>query len=212
MADVYCFGDSITRGENDPLHGGWVDRLKRLFIARGLREGDEEVCVFNLGIGGETTRSLKSRFLPEFEARAADKGRAVVVLAYGANDAAQADGVFLVAPGPFLDNLKECIRAARKKKAVVLLLNVTPVASAAEDRASPGGKVRRGAFIRRYNAGLKKLAGKEKVKLIDVYQGFVERGLGTLFSADGIHPNAEGHELIYDLALPALQNALKTLR
>ena len=67
MADVYCFGDSITRGENDPLHGGWVDRLKRLFIARGLREGDEEVCVFNLGIGGETTRSLKSRFLPELK-------------------------------------------------------------------------------------------------------------------------------------------------
>lgn len=209
MANVYCFGDSITRGENDDLHGGWVDRLKRLFIAEYLKQGNGEVCVFNLGIGGETTRSLKERFLPELEARFDAGERSVVLLAYGANDAAQAGGAFLVPPEAYLRNLTACVRAAKKKNAAVLLLNVSPVAAAAEGRPSPSGKVRRRAFIERYNAELKTMAGKEKVGLIDVYGAFLREGVDPLFAPDGVHPNTAGHGLIYGLALAALRSALR---
>jgi len=209
MAHVYCFGDSITRGENDPVHGGWVDRLKRLFIGRFLREGAHEVCVFNLGIGGETTRSLKKRFLPELNARFDREERSIVILAYGANDAARAGKSHLTPAGLYLENLAYCIRAAKRKNAKVLLLNITPVAAAAEGRPTPSGKVRRREFIGRYNAALKLLARENKVPLLDVHRAFVERGSESLFNADGVHPNADGHGVIYRLALEALTDALK---
>src|SRR5689334_11923117 len=52
--DIYCFGDSITYGECDTERGGWVDRLKTARMA-------PEVSVFNLGIGGETSRMMRAR-------------------------------------------------------------------------------------------------------------------------------------------------------
>lgn len=58
MINCLCFGDSITYGEYDGVSGGWTEILKRYFHSRFINENIEELNVFNLGIGGETTDGI----------------------------------------------------------------------------------------------------------------------------------------------------------
>lgn len=197
--EIYCFGDSITRGENDHLQGGWADRLKRLCIERFVKRGGEEICVFNLGIGGETTAGLRTRFLPELDARLDPESRSLVLLGYGANDAAQAGGRFLVAIDEYRRHLAACIDEAAGRKAEVLLLNATPVAASRDGVANASGRVRRNSWIRDYNRALEELGRERKVGLIDVNSAFMSRGSDSLFVSDGLHPNPAGHALIFEL-------------
>ena len=206
--DIFCFGDSITRGENDAARGGWVDRLKVACIRRYLREGGGERCVFNLGIGGETTREIKRRFAAELGARRDPAKRSVVILEYGANDAARIGNSFAVPVGAFSANLSGCIDEARRRRCEVFLLNITPVAGDSRGVRSPGGKLRKPLFIRRYNAALSALASEKKAVLIDVHARFATHDLCALFGPDGVHPNAAGHALIYR----AVKECLETRR
>jgi lysophospholipase L1-like esterase len=197
MTGIYCFGDSITRGENDPVHGGWADRLKAFCIRQHLRDGDEERCVYNLGIGGETTAGLRRRLLPELQARLDPAGRSVAAFAYGANDAAGTGKSFVVPIAEYIKNLSNCIHAAKKMGCGVFLLNITPVSDDVDGVRRPNRRLRNNLFIGRYNEALRGLAEENEAVLIDVHSEFVKRKRAVLFAPDGVHPNAAGHALIY---------------
>lgn len=109
--NILCFGDSITYGEYDGVFGGWVDLLKREFLSR-FHSGKNEVLVFNLGIGGETSKGILKRFSIESEARKSDE-KNIVFLAFGANDLAIKEGDFLVNPGQFHQNMKTLLQLAK---------------------------------------------------------------------------------------------------
>ncbi|MFI5345888.1 MAG: SGNH/GDSL hydrolase family protein [Elusimicrobiota bacterium] len=197
MSGIYCFGDSITRGENDLLHGGWADRLKAFYLRQYCRDGDEERCVYNLGIGGETTAGLRRRFLPELQARLDPDGRSVASFAYGANDAAGTGKSFVVPIAEYIKNLSYCIDAAKKMGCEVFLLNITPVSDVVDGARKPNGRLRKNLFIRRYNEALRGLALENDAVLVDVHSDFVTYKRTALFAPDGVHPNAAGHALIY---------------
>jgi lysophospholipase L1-like esterase len=196
---VYCFGDSITYGEYDSERGGWVDRLKTDCMARFLARGEPEVSVFNLGIGGETTRRMRSRLRTELETRLDPSAPSLVMLAYGAVDAAESGGSFLVPQAEYVENLSWAIDEAQRLGCKVRLLNVPPVAPTADGVRSPSGRLRSNAVVARYNDALGELSRRTSVGLIDVNAAFSKHELSSLFIADGVHPNAKGHELIYHL-------------
>lgn len=206
MSRIYCFGDSITRGENDHVGGGWADRLKAYCIGRHLK-GAEEVSVFNLGIGGETTVGLSKRFLGEFKTRRSDEGKELVLFAYGANDAAELVQKLVVPQDAFLRRLKSCTLAATGRGCGVTFLTITPVAKASDGIMNRRGKIRSNARIAQYNAGLRSLAQELGAGLIDVNAAFLKRDLETLFVPDGVHPNAAGHEVIFQTVRDALNLA-----
>jgi lysophospholipase L1-like esterase len=197
MTGIFCFGDSITRGENDPLHGGWADRLKAFCIRQYLRDGDEERCVFNLGIGEETTAGLRRRLRPELQARLGSASRSVATFAYGANDAVGTGKTFVVPIVQYIKNLSYCISTAKKLGCGVFLLNITPVSDGADGARRPNGRFRKNLFIRRYNEALRGLAAESEAVLVDVHSEFVKHRRTVLFTPDGVHPNAAGHALIY---------------
>lgn len=199
MKKIFCFGDSITRGESDALHGGWVDRLKTLCLRRSLETGGEESCVYNLGVSAETTRSARSRFAAELGARLEDGESPLVLLAYGANDAARRGVAPLVPLDAYLDNLRACVEETRRRRGEALLLTITPVASAADGIPNARGTVRSNALIREYNAALGAFSRERGVEVLDVHAEFARRGPETLFAADGVHPNAAGHGAIFRL-------------
>lgn len=205
--DIYCFGDSITRGESDGERGGWVDRLKTECIARRLAGGEPEDCVFNLGVGGETTRGLRARLAPELSARAAAGARFRVALAYGANDAAESGGAFLVPLEEYVETLSWAVDEARRLGGEVWLVNVTPVAPSADGARNRSGRLRSNAAVARYNAGLAALAARKSAPLVDVDGALRGRDLAPLFAPDGVHPSARGHELIFALARERLIGA-----
>ncbi|HEY7956801.1 MAG TPA: SGNH/GDSL hydrolase family protein [Polyangia bacterium] len=195
----YCFGDSITYGDSDTERGGWVARLKTECLARSAC-GELGADVFNLGIGGETTRLMRARFSPELEARLEGGARSLVTLAYGANDAAESDGSFLVPEKEYAENLAWAIDEARRQGCEVWLLNVTPLAPAADGVRSLGsGRLRSNALVSRYNDLLRQLAHQKRAELLDVHAAFMRHDLSSLFAPDGLHPNAEGHALIANL-------------
>jgi lysophospholipase L1-like esterase len=197
--DIYCFGDSITFGEYDSERGGWVDRLKMACMARFLAHGEPEDCVFNLGIGGETTAMMRARLAAELDARLDPDARSLVTLAYGANDAAECDGRLRVPPEAYVDHLAWAIAEARRRGCEVWLLDITPVAPWADGVRNPTGRLRTNAAVAQYNAVLAALAQRTATPLVAVNAAFHARDLATLFVADGVHPNAAGHALVAEL-------------
>lgn len=130
--DIYCFGDSIALGEYDTERGGWVDRIKTECMARFVARGEPEDCVFNLGIGGETTRMMRARLKAELETRLDVSAHSQVILAYGANDAAESGGSILVPLEEYVENLSWAIDEARRLRCEAWLLNLTPVSPTAD--------------------------------------------------------------------------------
>jgi len=198
MASIICFGDSITRGESDADYGGWADRIKTRLIKQFVETAKDRVSVFNLGISGETTDGLMQRFQPELITRLADDNKNTVLFGYGANDLANQDGNALVSIGSYADNLSHCIEFTLEKGASVVLINVTPIAAHLDGIPNVNNRIRNDETICRYNQALLALSVKYNVDLIDVYTPFNERKEAYL-TADGLHPNSAGHELLYQV-------------
>lgn len=201
MYNIYCFGDSITRGEYDTSHGGWAERLKAFCMAQAVREGAEtETMVYNLGISGETSLGCLKRMESEFEVRKDPKATSVFVFAYGANDAAflPTENKHLVAMEDFKENLLKFAAFAKSRSGIAIFLTITPVVEELQKVPAYRGKTRNNADIEKYNEIIKQVGLSQGV-LVDVYAHFTKNEFETLFSTDGVHPNARGHELISDL-------------
>jgi acyl-CoA thioesterase I len=210
--DIYCFGDSITFGEFDTERGGWVDRLKTACMARFVATGQPGDSVFNLGISGETTRMMRARFGAELQARFDAEVRSLVLLAYGANDAAESEGSLRVPRDEYVDNLAWAIDEARRLGCEVWLVNVTPVAPSADGVRSATGRLRANAVLARYNEALRELSRSKSVELLDVNAAFRAHELTSLFVADGLHPNAKGHALVFEVVQARLSRQSLSLR
>jgi lysophospholipase L1-like esterase len=97
------------------------------------------------------------------------------------------------------------VQEAKKLSPPVFLLSITPV-----DESSPQKnalKVRKNEYVRLYNEQIKKIVEEEKVGLIDANQAFLE-STTQLLCEDGLHPNAEGHRILFELVkghIPFLQ-------
>jgi lysophospholipase L1-like esterase len=197
--DIYCFGDSITLGEYDGERGGWVDRLKTECIARFLARGEPDDCVFNLGIGGETTQRMRVRFKHELATRVDPSVQSLLLLAYGAVDSVESGGRFLVPREEYVENIDWAIDQAREHRCEVWILNVTPVAPAADGVRTASGRLRSNDVVSRYNEALRGLSRTKATELIDVNSAFGTHERTSLFAPDGVHPNAAGHALIHGL-------------
>ena len=77
--NVAIIGDSIVHGGVDSEYGGWVNRLKIQSVREN--QGDH---VFNLGLGGNTSRDILERADAEIKAR---KGHVKnIIFSTGTND------------------------------------------------------------------------------------------------------------------------------
>lgn len=141
MINCLFFGDSITYGEYDGVLGGWTDVLKRYFHSRFINENIEELNVFNLGIGGETTNGLVKRFSTEAAARTSPDQN-LIFFAYGANDVALKEGYRMVDPEKLRVNLQEVIEQAKKITSNLYIISILPVASAIDGITVPSRKTK----------------------------------------------------------------------
>lgn len=205
MPNLICFGDSITRGESDSVAGGWVDRLKAFAIRKFTETHTNEVCVFNLGIGGECTKGLEERFQHEMQTRLAEDGKTVVTLGYGANDVVNNGKGFVTSLETYLSRLEACIKFAKSHNAEPVIINVLPISEVIDGKLNELGKRRKNADIEIFNEHLLQLSRQHSVVLLDVATPFKKNKEGLL-SSDGVHPNAEGHQLIFDTVLAGLNN------
>lgn len=199
------FGDSITYGEYDGVFGGWVDILKRYALQK-YNEGDNELILFNLGIGGETSEGLVKRIRNEMSVRNAEDGN-VVFLGYGANDLALKDGNQIVNPGQFKANIEKAIQHAKDFSKKIYVVSIIPISEKVDSQISATGKIRTNEDVLMYNQILKDIARENSLIYIDFHSAFL-KDKEILLSKDGVHPNEKGYGMMAEIALPIIEKYL----
>ncbi|WP_426482446.1 SGNH/GDSL hydrolase family protein [Chryseobacterium sp. R2ACT005] len=200
------FGDSITYGEYDGVFGGWVDILKRYALQQFHEGNGDELILFNLGIGGETTEGLLKRIPHELAARNSPDGN-IVFLSYGANDLAVKEGIQMVNPEKFRNNIKEAVEHARRFSNEIYLVSILPFSQKIDGVVVSSGKKRINEDVVVYNKILKDLAAEHSLGYIDFYSAFLE-DKEILLSADGVHPNEKGYGMMAEVAIPIIEKYL----
>ncbi|RZJ44644.1 MAG: SGNH/GDSL hydrolase family protein [Chryseobacterium sp.] len=200
------FGDSITYGEYDGVFGGWVDILKRYALQKYNEGNTNELIIFNLGIGGETTEGLINRLPHEMKARNSADGN-IVFIGYGANDLAVKEGIQLVNPEKFKANIELAIQDAKLYSDDIYLVSILPFSEKIDGEISATGKIRTNEDVLIYNQILKDIATEYALIYIDFYSAFLE-DKEILLSKDGVHPNEKGYGMMAEIAIPIIEKYL----
>lgn len=199
------FGDSITYGEYDGVFGGWVDILKRYALQK-YNEGSNELILFNLGIGGETTEGLVTRIPHEMKARNSAAGN-IVFISYGANDLAVKDENQMVNQSQFKVNIETAIQDAKLYSKDIYLISILPISENIDSKVSPTGKIRTNEDVLIYNQILKNIATENSLNYIDFHSAFLQ-DKEILLSKDGVHPNEKGYGMMAEIAIPIIEKYL----
>ncbi|MDN3692635.1 GDSL-type esterase/lipase family protein [Chryseobacterium tructae] len=200
------FGDSITYGEYDGVFGGWVDILKRYALQQFHEGNGDELILFNLGIGGETTEGLLKRMPVELEARNSADGN-LVFISYGANDLAIKEGIQVVNPEKFKNNIITAVHHAKKFSNDIFLVSILPVSKNIDRVVVSSGKLRSNQEVIVYNQILKDIAADYSLGYIDFYNAVLD-DKEVLLSADGVHPNEKGYGIMAEIAIPIIEKYL----
>jgi lysophospholipase L1-like esterase len=208
MHTFFVFGDSITYGAWDIAEGGWAQRLRNYMDS----VHDHRSHFFSLGIPGETTAGLLERFEHEVAVRMRDDSEYTVVFAYGANDVARYRETLtqVTSPTDFAHNIKAMITLARQYTDSIYFVDITPVDEDSLATRTHSSKVRSNSDIHEYNKLLYGTAEANGAIVISVHQSFEEHQNKPLFSYDGLHPNEDGHQLIFEQVKDALRPSIET--
>lgn len=201
MARILVFGDSISYGAWDKK-GGWVQLLKGFLFEKSLADPNFDCKVYNLGISGDTTEDLLERF--EFEANQRAKReeeKPIIIFAIGLNDSyfIQSKNSIAVLEEKFKENIKKLINLAQKFSSKIIFIGLNPVD---EPKVSPMPWDRDKSYnietIKKYNEIIKEICNENNIYFIEIFEEFLKTDYKKLLE-DGAHPNALGHEKIYEI-------------
>ena len=159
-----------------------------------------EKSYINRGIGGQTSPQMLVRFRADVIALKPS----VVVLLAGANDIAQNTGPSTLEM--IANNIFSMVELATANNIKVILCSVLPVFDFYwRQGLEPAGK------IVTLNKMISEYAYTNAIPYVDYYSAMVDeqKGLKSIFSEDGVHPNKAGYEVMITLAHEAIRFALK---
>jgi lysophospholipase L1-like esterase len=187
MESICVFGDSTAWGAWDVEKGGWVARLW-FYAARKARE---DCWVYNLSVSGGTTETILERFESEAKVREAD----ALIFQTGGNDSALIGdgGPNQVAPEKFRANLEEIIRRAKKLTDNIMFVGFKNVDEARTTPVSWVNVYYLNSELKKYNGIMETVCKENGVLFLDVFGILNNDDL-----EDGVHPNARGHEKIFE--------------
>jgi lysophospholipase L1-like esterase len=216
-----AFGDSITAGEIvgegivvqgigvirpllvDPFLAYPADLTRNLAI----RYSSQQPFVENVGRPGETTAQGVVRLPTELSAANAPQ---VLLLLEGANDIGNGDPATV---NPGVQDMDAMVRIGKSRGLRVFVGTLPPQ----NPNACTGANVPAGCVFRAggagnvvpFNNGLKAMAAVENVPLVDVYTAF-HGDVTTLIDFDGLHPTANGYQVIANAFSDAIKQNLET--
>jgi len=206
---VLVFGDSIAQGFWS-VDGGWVEKLRKHYDKLALEDlvNNKQPEIFNLGVSGDTTRNLLARIELETRVRTWPEDPLTVVLAIGTNDELFENNEQAIRPEEFKANVKKILKLVRP-----LVDKIMFVGNAACDE-----KLTTPVFwsdihytnnqLKNYEDYIKEIAQAEGVPFAPIFERFQAEQQRRNLLADGLHPNDEGHELIYQIVRPELDMLL----
>lgn len=170
--DVIAFGDSITRGSNDPAGsdaGGYPLVLQQLYENKSL-----QVSVYNRGVAGERTTEGVNRIPSEVAI-----GRGYILIQEGNNDV-----IMGISPQTIVQDLGIMIDKSKAAGVVPLLATLTPD----DENGHTAG------ISTTVNPLIKSLAAEKGVILVDTFSAVAASW--DVWSFDGLHPNYAGMSAI----------------
>ena len=178
---IIAFGDSLTAG----LRVGAGEAYPAV-LGRKIKDAGYPYRVINAGVSGETTAGGLRRVPIILEHRPE-----IVILELGAND-----GLRGLSLGQTENNLAAMIELLQKEKVLVVLAGM---------KLPPNyGKEYTGAFENIFP----RLAARYRLTLIPFFlEGVAAQS--NLNQADGIHPTAQGYQIIVDHLWPKIEPLLK---
>ncbi|HUW71900.1 MAG TPA: GDSL-type esterase/lipase family protein [Candidatus Humimicrobiaceae bacterium] len=195
MSTICVFGDSIAWGAFDSESGGWAERLKLYMRSKS------EIDVYNLGVSGNKTPGLLKRFEAEIKSRMEENLETVIIFAIGINDSyfLHSKNENVTKFEDFKKNIENLIVLAQKFSSKVIFVGLTPVD---ETKTTPipwdTNKSFKNENIKKYNEMIKSACEKENIYFIQIFDEWIKSDYKKLLE-DGLHPNAAGHEKIFEV-------------
>lgn len=173
-------GDSLTAGYGLPASAAFPVRLQKALKARGI-----DTTIVNAGVSGDTTSGGRDRLdwsIPE--------GTEAVIVELGANDALRG-----VDPKVTRASLDDIVRKLKARNIAVLLAGMYAPRNYGPE------------YAKEFDSIYPDLASAWKVPL---YPFFLEgvAGDAKLNQPDGLHPTADGIDVIVKRILPAVETFL----
>ncbi|ACK69218.1 lipolytic protein G-D-S-L family [Gloeothece citriformis PCC 7424] len=196
---VVALGDSLVYGYGDPVGGGWVERLRRHWMST---ESVEHV-LYNLGIRGDRVFQVTERLEQEYRYRGELKNRLpdLIILSVGINDSprlGRPDGRLFTDLDLFQEQISQLLAQAQKL-CPVIFVGMTPV----DEAKMP--------FLDcfyfnnidqyRFKEATKRACQIRQIPYIDIFDKWMARGedwVRSHLSSDGLHPNVEGYQALYN--------------
>jgi len=182
-------------------------------LRRWLEERDpREHIVYNCGVSGDGTTELLERFEVEAKARflepTADGSPNMLIIAIGGNDAGwfRDKGRHFTPPEQFRQNIQRLTEGARRFTDRVVIVGLTP-ADDAKTNPLPWAPnmVQKNEWTGKYDQVVKELCTKNRVPFVEVFGNWIKGDYRGLLE-DGVHPNAAGHEKIFEAVRDFLVN------
>lgn len=196
---VLIFGDSITQGFQDAAYGGWANRLHILTVKKIIESGHEyDVNVFTLGVSGDCTNRLLTRFNVEMNARARGTEK-VFIFAIGVNDTQRyvTSNEIKTPIETFKNNIEALIERSKEHAKYIVFIGIAPIV---EERLQPmpwaSDRAHYLEDIEQYDSVLRNTCEQHELIYIGMDDVFGE--MASEYLPDGIHPNTEGHQLMYE--------------
>lgn len=199
---ILVFGDSISGGAFDDESGGWVGRLASSEYKK-FTSGDW-CTVIDASVSGDTSTDMLNRIESEVRARMWPNEKHVVVLAVGLNDTYFHKGIIKTELETFSQNISKCIDIANALVNRVLILGLTPIDDL---QTQPiywdSDLVWKKDTTQEYEDVLKQISDDKSTTYISL--GGLFGDTPEIFLPDGLHPNAEGHRLIFERVKSVLE-------
>jgi len=207
---VFIFGDSITQGLWDS-RGGWADRIKAFVQSEEVNAGIKNYHqVYNLGVDGNTTKQIIDRFEAETKARLWPDEECAIVFATGTNDTLFRNSQdFESIPERYEAELNQLIQLAKKYSSKVVFVDLLPVDENLTNPIKPSssGKCYTNERISNFNKVLYEVCDSHSLLCIKASEKYLKKDYKMLL-ADGIHPNDQGHEVIFNLVVEHVKDML----
>lgn len=196
---IVALGDSIVYGYGDPIGGGWVERLRRHWMSTE----DEGHVLYNLGIRGDRVFQVAERLGQEYRYRGELKNRVpdLIILSVGINDSprlGRPDGRLFTPLETFQKQLSNLLDQAQEL-CPVIFVGMTPV----DEAKMPFLDCFYFNHIDQYRLkeATKQACQSRGIPYIDIFEMWMARGgdwVRAHLSADGLHPNVEGYQALYN--------------
>ncbi len=203
MPRILVFGDSIVWGADDFEKGGWTDRLKVYYLKKANPDEADFNEIYNLGNPAKTSSEILKNFEGELKRMLMKEfsKQNIIIIQTGINDSRYINSKksVQVSTKIFEKNLFKFIKISKRYVKTLIFVSLYPLDESRCDPVSWNSDHSfKNKYVVEYERVIEQVCKKENILFIDVYSEFQKTDYKKLLS-DGLHPNAKGHELIFNI-------------